>query len=212
MKKSKQVVELSNKIYDLQKDILKKKLQFHELEMKGKDTSDLKIEISELNNKITMLMAKCELILEKPEFIETNPMKQNPLIFIVDADKPFNRFVDIYLKRNNYTNINCYYSGEECVENLNLNPDIIVLDYDFSATPSASMNGLQVLRKINEVNPDVKVIMMSDSMHTDVKRIIEAKYVHSITKYILKGTSDIITLKETINNISERNAYSQVCV
>lgn len=79
-----------------------------------------------------------------------------PLIFIVDDDPLYHEVYSYNLKRENYQNIMYFKSGEECLEKLELNPDIIILDYEMKG-----INGLQTLQKIKEYNPDIKVIMCS---------------------------------------------------
>ncbi len=204
MYRSKVAVELVRMIYDYQKKIIVKKNEVYILEMNRLDTYTKRKEIEELESEIRKLKHKCEEIFEGISNKENHVMKKNPLIFIVDDDKPFNRFVEIYLKRNDYNRIECFYSGEECLDKIYLEPDIIILDYDFHGTSPSCMNGLQVLTKIKELNSKIKIIMMSGVMHEDVKKVIEARYERGIEDYILKGVKDIIMLKETLNNLTER--------
>ena len=42
------------------------------------------------------------------------------------------------------------FSGEDCLEHLNLKPSLIVLDYYLGEGESTAMSGLDTLKKINE--------------------------------------------------------------
>ncbi|NOQ25780.1 MAG: response regulator [Bacteroidales bacterium] len=127
-------------------------------------------------------------------------MKSNPLIFVVDDDRTFTRSVEAYLKINNYKNIQCYYTGEDCLKNFHLNPDIIILNYNLAGSNSNSLDGLQILGKINNMFQNPTVIMVSGEMHLYAEKIVEAKFEKGMYRYIMKGDD---TLKEIINTINE---------
>lgn len=125
-------------------------------------------------------------------------MNSDPLIFIVDDDKAFNRLLESNFKKNGFQNINCFYSGEDCIKHFNLDPDIIVLDYNLMGL--GNMDGLQTLERINKIFKNPTVIMVSGEMHEHAKKILEAKFEKGIYKYIMKDKN---TLKELINTVQE---------
>lgn len=76
--------------------------------------------------------------------------------FVVDDD-PF--IGTVYRKLLNdigFTNVHHFQSGVDCLNNLHLSPEIILLDYDLP-----KMTGFEVLKKIKRVVPDSAVIMIS---------------------------------------------------
>lgn len=61
-------------------------------------------------------------------------------------------------------NVTVFSSGEDCLSNISLNPDIILLDYNLSGR----MNGVQVLQKIKEFNHKLPVVFLSGNYKLDV--------------------------------------------
>jgi len=82
--------------------------------------------------------------------------KRHPLIFIVEDDNTFAVMIKKYLFMNGVRNIEIYNSGEECVKNLKKNPKIIIQDFDLPG-----MDGLEVLKKVKEVDKEVEFIFLS---------------------------------------------------
>ena len=90
-------------------------------------------------------------------------LKKDSLIFIVDDDKLYHSVLISLLKKHGYTNIECYFSGEDCLEALWKHPDFIFLDYNMNG-----INGLETLRLIKERGSDSKVIIVSGQERVDV--------------------------------------------
>lgn len=130
-------------------------------------------------------------------------MKTNPLIFVVDDDKAFNRLMEAYLKRNNYRNIKCFFTGEDCIKNYHLNPDIVILDYNLNGNDPKNMNGLEVLGEINNIFQNPTVIMISGEMHQHAKKIIEAKFEKGMYRYIMKSNNTLDELGKAMKEITE---------
>lgn len=94
--------------------------------------------------------------------MSTNSSKGKLLsMFIVDDNVAYLALLrDKFLQKGIY-NINTFTTGEECLENLNLKPDIVVLDYHLTEENSNGLNGHQVLEMIMQKLPRTKVIMIS---------------------------------------------------
>lgn len=85
----------------------------------------------------------------------------NKLIFFVDDDRVILNLLEyIFLSRGEY-NVKSFQSGEKCIESMDHNPDLIVLDHNLSSDGSDNMNGIQTLEKIREVNEDVPVVILT---------------------------------------------------
>lgn len=84
-------------------------------------------------------------------------------IFIVEDEPFFANLINFDLEANYYDGIKIFFSGEEAVENLVLNPRVVILDHQLPG-----MSGLEVLKKIKAFNPDIHVIFLSGQTGADV--------------------------------------------
>ncbi|MFO7924612.1 MAG: response regulator [Bacteroidales bacterium] len=83
------------------------------------------------------------------------------LIFMVDDDKVILNLLEyVFQGKNGYT-IKSFDSGEACLENMHMNPDLVVLDYILNESNREGMNGLETLRKLIEKNRNLPVIILS---------------------------------------------------
>ena len=84
-------------------------------------------------------------------------------IFLVEDNEIYLKTLEKYLKENLKFNarIHTFLSGEECLKNMSLKPDIIILDYFLNSTTQEAANGLDILKKIDTTYPNVAVIMLS---------------------------------------------------
>lgn len=90
--------------------------------------------------------------------------KQDPVkIFIVEDEPFFANLINYDLEANYYDGIKVFFNGEEAVENLSLNPRVVILDH---ALPG--MSGLDVLKKIKAYDPNIHVIFLSGQTGADV--------------------------------------------
>lgn len=91
--------------------------------------------------------------------------------------------------------------GEECLEKLKVTfPDILLLDINMP-----KMNGLDVLRKLNEKKKKVKVLVLT--VHNEVEYLIKAVDI-GINGYLLKD-SESAELKKAIISIVNGEDYIQ---
>lgn len=106
-------------------------------------------------------------------------------IFIVDDEEMFQEGAKAHLQRKNRkANVQCYGSGEECVANLKLDPELIVLDHHLAPEGSSAMNGLQTLQKIKETNKDAFVVILTGE---DSVQVANDTMEHGAFDYIVKG-------------------------
>jgi len=88
------------------------------------------------------------------------PIKQR-LIFIVDDDQLTSTMLSDHLKENPLNEVAIFSTGEECIKNLTLDPDVIILDYTLNSADKGAADGLQILEHIKKIDNDVRVIMLS---------------------------------------------------
>ncbi|HOU02900.1 MAG TPA: response regulator [Bacteroidales bacterium] len=130
-------------------------------------------------------------------------MMGNPkLIFVVDDDPFINMLVVKRFSSEGYQ-LEAYSSGEECLEALNKNPDLIILDYLFAKEDKEFMNGMEVLDKIKLVKPDMSVIMLSGQDNGEVVLELARK---GIDDYVIKDHNLIDNLHIAIKELFERKS------
>jgi two-component system OmpR family response regulator len=101
-----------------------------------------------------------------------NPMQRTEslCIFLVDDDEMFQKSIGQYIKNQTKLplRIKEYTSGEECVKNLHLKPDVVVLDYMLGLDSEEGMDGIETLRKIRKNSPETAVIMLSGKANVEI--------------------------------------------
>lgn len=126
----------------------------------------------------------------------------NKLIFFVDDDRMMLNLMEYTFKCKDGYDVKSYFSGEECVENLNLNPNLIVLDYILGDDKSKMMSGLDTLKRITEQNNDITVIILSREKNEDlIKKFLK----YGAKRYVIKDDFFIDTLIETIDEHFSNN-------
>lgn len=124
---------------------------------------------------------------------------KNPLIFVVEDNQMYNKLVVSYLKTNKFTNVESYLSGEEALNNMHKNPDIIIQDYLLDG-----MTGIEVLIKAKKINPAVEFIFLSGQDSIDIA-ISSMKY--GAYDYIVK---DQMALQKMVNKINKINSVTEL--
>ena len=120
------------------------------------------------------------------------------LIFIVDDDKVILNLLEYTFKSREGYEVKTFYSGEECLNNIQLNPDLIVLDHRFYLQGRDSMTGLDTLKALRKLNENVPVIILSGQ--EDLTIICE--YIKNGAKqYIPKEDYFIDVLLESVEKV-----------
>ncbi|HTA83958.1 MAG TPA: response regulator [Bacteroidia bacterium] len=86
-------------------------------------------------------------------------------VFIVEDNDMHSLMMDYFLSKDSTTHIKRFNSGEECIQNLNLNPDVVILDYGLPG-----INGMQTLNAIREYDPKIPVIIITGNMDRNIAR------------------------------------------
>ena len=116
------------------------------------------------------------------------------LVFFVDDDKMILNLLEYTFKSRDGIQVKTFFSGEECLDHMQLKPDLVVVDHMFTGV-KGQMNGLQVVRKIREINQETTILVLSGQDDQD----IIAEFIQSGAKqYISKDDYFIDTLIETI--------------
>ncbi len=125
-------------------------------------------------------------------------MTEIKTVFIVDDDQAQSAMVADYLSKFKNITIKVFTSGEECLKNLSLNPQIIFLDYSFDKVGKNAMNGVQILKEIKKGNAAIEVVMFSAQDKIEVA-VNTMKY--GAFDYIVKNESSFHRSENVILNI-----------
>ena len=119
-------------------------------------------------------------------------------LFLVDDDPMFLRMLEIDFLDNADFSIETYRTGELCLENLQAQPHLIILDYHLNSIDKTAMNGLETLDEIKKINPDIPVVMLSaqDKIDVAVQCIL-----HHATDYVVKSETALFRLKQIITKV-----------
>jgi two-component system OmpR family response regulator len=128
-------------------------------------------------------------------------MAEVKTIFIVDDDNMQAMMLQDYLSKYTTFTIHLFSSGEECLKNLSLNPQIVFLDYNFDKIGKDAMNGTEILKEIKAQKPETEVIMFSGQDKIEVA-VNTMKY--GAFDYIVKSESAFHRSENVIFNIIRR--------
>lgn len=114
--------------------------------------------------------------------------------FIVDDDKMFSLYLKKQLNKLGATKIEHFAQGIDCINKIEEDPDIILLDYNLDF-----MNGGEVLCKVMRHNPDIAVIMISNQNEISVAVDI-----------IKQGAFDYLVKDESLNDKLKRSVLKYI--
>jgi two-component system, OmpR family, response regulator len=120
------------------------------------------------------------------------------LLFLVDDDALFLKSLKNDFTLNTESEIQTFVTGEECLESISQNPDIVILDYYLNSISKDAIDGLETLDRIKAVNPDIPVIMLSSQDKIDVAVNCMK---HQAFDYIVKSETAFLRLQRTITTI-----------
>lgn len=123
-------------------------------------------------------------------------------ILLVEDDLMFRTMLDDYLSQNPNYSVMAVSCGEECISNLAVNPDLIVMDYNMNSFNIDAANGLTTLKIVKRLKPDIPIIMLSGEEDTSTlaKAMFSGAY-----DYVMKGEEAFDKLANSIEEL-RRNA------
>jgi DNA-binding NtrC family response regulator len=116
-------------------------------------------------------------------------------VFVVDDDPFISNIIVKKLDLLGIKSIENYTSGDECLENLNKNPQCIFLDYNMPG-----LSGLETLKKIKSQDPDIHVVILSgqDEMTVAIDSLKFGAF-----DYIIKDDNTLPKIEGVINTINK---------
>jgi two-component system OmpR family response regulator len=125
-------------------------------------------------------------------------IEKNVLLFLVDDDAMFLKSLEIEFSQNTRSDIRTYATGELCLENISLNPDIVILDYHLDSVEKNAINGLETLDRIKAVNSLIPVIILSSQ---DKIEVAVNCMKHQAFDYFVKSETAFLRLQKAITTI-----------
>ena len=118
------------------------------------------------------------------------------LIFFVDDEPMFINLMEYTFKCRSGYDVKTFSSGSDCLECMYLNPDLVVVD--FYLNTADSMTGMDLAKKIKEINPAILLIFLSGN---DDNAVMSEALAMGAKKYILKDGYFIDNLIECVSKI-----------
>lgn len=123
---------------------------------------------------------------------------EEKLIFIVDDDKVILNLLEYTFKSLVGFEVRTFNSGEDCIQNMGLKPDLVVLDHMFYLQGNDFMSGLETLKELRKIDKDIPVIILSSQ---EDKLLIREFIQNGASKYIPKEDYFIDTLVESVEKV-----------
>jgi len=127
-------------------------------------------------------------------------MDKKKLIYIVDDDQFINTLVVKRFNSEDY-DVVAFETGEECLDALDKDPDLIILDYLFTSKSRIFSDGMQIFEKIRQLKPQIPVILLSGQEKGEVVLEFARKGVFD---YIVKDNNLIDNLAVSIKEVFSR--------
>ena len=116
-------------------------------------------------------------------------------VFVVEDNDWYNQLLVHTLSLNPDYRVHSFQNGKDCLDNLDGGPDVITLDYRLP-----DMTGIDVLRRIKNLNPDIQVIMISEQ--ADINVVVDL-LKEGAYDYIVKTNDIKQRLLNTVQNIRD---------
>jgi len=114
-------------------------------------------------------------------------------VFVVEDNDWYKQLLVHTLSLNPDFQVHSFQNGKDCLDNLDRGPDVITLDYRLP-----DMTGIDVLRRIKNMNPDIQVIMISEQ--ADINVVVDL-LKEGAYDYIVKTNDIRERLLNTVQNI-----------
>lgn len=105
-------------------------------------------------------------------------------VFVVDDDEMMAMALEDHLTRNTLHEIFIFSTGEECIRNLRMQPDIIILDYNLNSVTKEAADGMKILEAIKKLNKQIPIILFSSQ---DAYSVALQSINKGATQYVIKN-------------------------
>lgn len=121
-------------------------------------------------------------------------------LFLVDDDAVFLKLLEIEFQQYPEFAVQTFATGELCVKNLSLAPDMIILDYQLDGIDKTAMNGMETLDKIKAIDNTIPVVMLSSQDKIEVA--VDCMH-HKAFDYVVKSETSFLRLQKIITRMVE---------
>lgn len=102
------------------------------------------------------------------------------IVFVVDDDTKVLTMAKHNIEKNSefMVEVHTFATGEDALARLDLQPDVIILDYYFDDLKEGALNGLEIQRTVKEKSPRTEIIFISgqDDIEVALQTIREGAY------------------------------------
>jgi DNA-binding NtrC family response regulator len=120
------------------------------------------------------------------------------LVFIVDDDPQQLQMLEDHLNDSLKVRVKKFSTGEQCLQNLDENPNVVILDYYLDSVDKKAQNGIAILKQIKAKLPNTDVIMLSGQDKIDVA--IETMK-NGAFDYVVKNESSFVRAENAVVNV-----------
>jgi DNA-binding NtrC family response regulator len=120
------------------------------------------------------------------------------LIYIVDDDAAHAQQISTHLNKFQNFEYKNFSSGQECLDHLGRNPDIIIVDYPAGTTKEDTERGGSLLKEIVSKKPETDVVILSPT-DSNERALEMVKY--GAADYVVRNESEFIRLENTLYSI-----------
>ena len=123
-------------------------------------------------------------------------MSDKTLVYVVD-DEPLQRdMLKDHLSKMSKYEIHDFTTGEECLAAAKVRiPQIVFLDYNLNSQIRDAMDGIDVLKELKNIYPEMEVVMISGQDRIDVA-VNTMKY--GAFDYIVKGEGSFLRAEKAM--------------
>jgi len=133
---------------------------------------------------------------------EILPSQTELKIFLVDDDVFNLKVTKFHLNRVGHKDVTCLDNGLDCLNQLSAKPDIIFLDQYMDG-----IQGIDVLKKIKQLAPEIIVVMLSAE---DNERSAIFFKLAGAFEYIIKGREAMAQIEAVLTTVSTTIARAKV--
>ncbi|HNW98413.1 MAG TPA: response regulator [Bacteroidales bacterium] len=135
--------------------------------------------------------------------------KKTHVIFLVEDDQVFSKTLELHLKEHlkHKIEILTFSSGEDCLKDLHLGPIVIVLDYYLNSKNPKAANGMDILKKIKNIDPITEVIVLTreDNMNIALEIMNNGAF-----NYIIKNDIVFKRFQNIINTVIHQKKVDDI--
>ncbi len=120
-------------------------------------------------------------------------MSKDVNIFVVDDDSFYSALIQERIALEEGYSVSLFENATDLLTNITETTDIAIIDYELP-----DMNGLEILRNLQERFTKLSCIFLSGQLNVNV--VVEA-YKNGATRYIIKNENALVELVKAINEI-----------